>query len=92
MAFWTMLFVGLVIFFIGYFTGKFIKGIESTTEMNHVSKIMLRRVAEAESRQGDIDGERLIAWIENKSHNYEYDSPPTTNEIIGQIRRMKKGG
>lgn len=89
MDFVTLMFVGLSIFFIGYYAGKVMHSIESSKEKNHVVALLQRRLAEAESRQGDIDGDSLIAWIENKSHNYEYDSPPTTREIIRQIRKMK---
>lgn len=35
-----------------------------------------------------VDGCELIAWIENYQHNYEWVSPPTSGEIVGQIRRM----
>lgn len=36
-----------------------------------------------------IDPDELIAWIENYVHNYEYNSPPTTGEIVQKIISMK---
>ena len=37
-----------------------------------------------------IDPDALIAWIENRAHNYEYTAPPTSGEIIRKIQDMRK--
>ena len=37
-----------------------------------------------------IDPDALIAWLENYQHNYEYNAPPTTGEIIRKIREMRE--
>ncbi len=53
-------------------------------------KELLRDELELEMSYG-IDPDKLIAWIENYSHNYEYMAPPTTGEIIAKIQEMSKG-
>lgn len=37
-----------------------------------------------------INADELIAWIENRLHNYEYLNPPTSGEIIKKIRDMER--
>lgn len=37
-----------------------------------------------------IDGNELITWIEDFSHNAEYVSQPTSGDIIRKIEQMMK--
>lgn len=74
------------VFAIGYFTGKSKQLREDTIDVFNSLSSLEKEISEIE--KNSIDGNKLIAWIENYQHNYEYVAPPTTSEIIRKIQEM----
>ena len=74
------------VFCIGYFTGKSNQLKEDTIDVFNSLSSLEKEISEIE--KNSIDGNKLIAWLENYQHNYEYVAPPTTSEIIRKIQEM----
>ena len=74
------------VFIIGYYTGKSRQLQEDTADVFDSLSSLKKEISEIE--KNSIDGNELIAWIENYQHNYEYVAPPTTSEIIRKIQEM----
>lgn len=99
MDFWTLLFVGVVIFFIGCSCGSIVQASIDEETVNRMIKLRVKTVGECiklnkeicKLRTESINGAELLAWIENYIHNYEYVAPPTTGEITRKIREMMEG-
>lgn len=89
-TFVTMLIVGLLIYWLGYYVGKAIQMSHDTDEIIEIRCIAMDKVDRLREsiKESYIDGEELITWIDDASHGGESEMLPTKRQIIREIKRM----